>query len=524
MTDVQDGRPSVCVLGAGIAGLVTAKVFSQDGFDVTVYEKESALGGTWAASRSYPGLRTNNCKYTYAFSAYPYPYPYPYPESVDVFPQADDVRAYLESYADHFDLRSCIRFNTKVGRIARSNADRDRFDVSVQPPDGGPEQTTAFDFVVVCNGVFHLPHMPTIAGMADFAGHIVASCDVTDATYEQSEHPVVVGGGKSALDSATSAARRSLSPTLVFRHPHWIAPRFVPGGIPSNFLLINRLITATLPYHRLCGIDRFMQTVGKPLSHLWWVLVSFVFPRVQGMPRQLTPAPLPHDLDRIGVGGEFFDEYNAGRASAIAGEIKRFKQDRVELTNGQEIPADLVVFATGWEQDLSFLDGDLRDEIAHDGRFRLYRHLLPPTAQHIGFVGYASSVAAQLTAEIGVHWLSQCFLGGVSLPSAEGMEQEIDRVHAWAEETMPSRRAGYFIGAHVPQYVDEIVRDMGLPTKRTEHFVKEYLAPFFASRIANLSEERRRIREGLEALPRGFYFSGMHAAGVAAVVTVLLLL
>lgn len=43
----EQQTPTVCVIGAGIAGLVTAKVLSKDGFEVTVYEKEDALGGTW---------------------------------------------------------------------------------------------------------------------------------------------------------------------------------------------------------------------------------------------------------------------------------------------------------------------------------------------------------------------------------------------------------------------------------------------------------------------------------------------
>ncbi|MCZ6773635.1 MAG: hypothetical protein O7G83_16880, partial [Proteobacteria bacterium] len=107
-------------------------------------------------------------------------------------------------------------------------------------------------------------------------------------------------------------------------------------------------------------------------------------------------------------------------------------------------------------------------------------------------------------------------------PSVEDMEQEIERVHAWAAETMPSRRAGYFVGAFVPQYVDELVRDMGLPTIRTGNFIKEYLTPFFASRFSKLGEERCRSREGLAALQRGFYFSGVHA-GIAALVIVLVL-
>ncbi|QIS22204.1 FAD-dependent oxidoreductase [Nocardia terpenica] len=39
----------VVVIGAGIAGLVTAKVLRDDGFDVTVVEREATIGGVWAA-------------------------------------------------------------------------------------------------------------------------------------------------------------------------------------------------------------------------------------------------------------------------------------------------------------------------------------------------------------------------------------------------------------------------------------------------------------------------------------------
>jgi cation diffusion facilitator CzcD-associated flavoprotein CzcO len=54
----------VCVIGAGIAGLVTAKILTEDGFQVVIFEKEPTIGGVWAPSRTYPGLRTNNPRET----------------------------------------------------------------------------------------------------------------------------------------------------------------------------------------------------------------------------------------------------------------------------------------------------------------------------------------------------------------------------------------------------------------------------------------------------------------------------
>jgi dimethylaniline monooxygenase (N-oxide forming) len=44
----------VAVIGAGIAGLVTAKVLRDDAFDVVVFEQEPTIGGVWAATRTYP--------------------------------------------------------------------------------------------------------------------------------------------------------------------------------------------------------------------------------------------------------------------------------------------------------------------------------------------------------------------------------------------------------------------------------------------------------------------------------------
>ena len=58
--DMEETR-TVCVIGAGLSGLVTAKVLKHDGFDVTVFEKAPTIGGVWAPSRAYPGLRAVYC-------------------------------------------------------------------------------------------------------------------------------------------------------------------------------------------------------------------------------------------------------------------------------------------------------------------------------------------------------------------------------------------------------------------------------------------------------------------------------
>lgn len=80
------------------------------------------------------------------------------------------------------------------------------------------------------------------------------------------------------------------------------------------------------------------------------------------------------------------------------------------------------------------------------------------------------------------------------------MEQEIARLHEWAAEVYPKCGEGYFVGGHVASYVDELLQDMGLPTRRTDGLFAEYFEPAYAERYDALGEEPRRAREDQEIL------------------------
>ena len=81
------------------------------------------------------------------------------------------------------------------------------------------------------------------------------------------------------------------------------------------------------------------------------------------------------------------------------------------------------------------------------------------------------------------------------------MDREIERVRRWMGETFPARDQGYFIGPYVAHYVDDLLRDMGAPVRRTSNVFREYFAPFWPSRYATLGEERRRARAAATMAP-----------------------
>jgi dimethylaniline monooxygenase (N-oxide forming) len=500
----------VGVIGAGIAGLVTAKVLRDDGFEAVVFEKEPAVGGVWIESRTYPGLRTNNSRYTYAFSDHPYD------RSADAFPTAEQVRGYLASYVERFGLTPLIRLSTEVVRVSRRETG---FEVEARGADGSA--AVQCDFIVVCAGTFSEPHVPAIEGADRFAGVLLHSSQATDPALFVGKRVVVVGAGKSALDCAAWAGSHAEACTLVFRAPHWMAPRWLPGGVPADLLILSRLTELFFRYHRLSRSERFLHGPGKNLTRVYWRAVTTLFRLVLRMPAIMVPdETLPAGVENFGIGKEFYDMARGDQLLMRRDAISAFSGDtEVLLASGDRIGADVVVFATGWRQTLTFLAPDLASAALSDGHLQLYRHILPPTEQRLGFVGYASSVACQLTSEISAHWLSQTFRGELALPSVDDMQEEIRRVRAWLAEVLPARPEGYFLGPYLAHHIDDLVADMRLPTRRCSNFLTEYVGPFSPARYRDLAQERRLARNGNNRHRRQLYVSGGHAIGGLAALT-----
>ena len=475
----------VCIVGAGIAGLVTAKVLQQDGFNVVVFEKDRELGGVWASSRTYPGLRANNSRESYAFSDFPYP------DTADEFPTAEQIRAYLNAYTDRFGLRPLIRLSTEVISIAHEAS---RFQVVVRT--SGKPIALDFDFVVVCNGVFSEPHVPQFDRQERFHGSILHSSQLTDPQVMIGKRVIVVGAGKSALDCAAWAGRHAQTCTLVFRSPHWMAPRHVFGRIRIDWLIFTRFFELFLRYHRQGRFEALLHGRMRGVVRLWWRGWSSVIRRLLKVPAVLVPdATLPAGFENIGIGAEFYNAVDLGRLALRRGRVARFVgADALALDTSETLQADLIVLATGWRQSFTFLDADLLSKVERSGRLGLYRHILPPQEPRLGFIGYASSTACQLTSEVGAHWLSQCFRGELNLPTVADMEREIARVLDWASEVFPARSQGYFVGPYLAHYLDDLLRDMRLPRRRTANLFSEYFAPLWPHRYQNLADQRRRER------------------------------
>ena len=295
----------VGIVGAGVAGLATAKVLCQAGHEVVVYDKAPDVGGVWSRTRRYPGLTTQSPKAQYSLSDFPMPRDYP------EWPTGAQIQAYLASYASHFGLDPALRLSTEV--------------TAAQPvPDGGWAITAAgatehVDKLVVANGVFCEPAVPRYPGEAEFTaagGRVLAGTDVHDAEQARGKRVLVVGYGKSACDVTVPVSEVAASTDVIARHLLWKVPRRIGGFVNFKMLLLTRMGEALFKYLRPRGVEKFLHGPANGVRGRMINSIGTASIRQFGLKRlALVPPGQMEDIVRgaIGLATEgFFEGVEAG--------------------------------------------------------------------------------------------------------------------------------------------------------------------------------------------------------------------
>ena len=150
----------VCIIGGGIAGVVAGAHLRKAGVEsIRIVDEAGGIGGTWYWNR-YPGVMCDVESYIYL----------PMLEETGYIPKkryasGEEIRLYLDDLARRFDLVDPALFHTGVTRAAWDDtAARWRVET-----DRGDAFTARY--YVVATGILNLMKLPALKGMEDFAGH-----------------------------------------------------------------------------------------------------------------------------------------------------------------------------------------------------------------------------------------------------------------------------------------------------------------------------------------------------------------
>ena len=451
----------VAIVGAGVAGLATAKVLTQAGHEVVIYEKAPDVGGVWSRTRRYPGLTTQSPKAQYSLSDFPMPRDDP------EWPTGAQVQAYLAAYASRFGLQEALRLCTEV--------------TSAAPAPGGWDVSAAgtterFDALVVANGVFCEPAVPRYPGEAAFnaaGGQVLAGPDLHDEEQARGKRVLVVGYGKSACDITVPVSEVAASTDVIARHLLWKVPRRIGGFLNFKMLLLTRMGEALFKYLRPRGVEQFLHGPANGMRGNMINSIGSASVRQFGLKRLgLVPPGQMEDIVRgaIGLATEgFYEGVRAGRIvvhpnRTITQLLADDGKPAAELDDGTLLPADLIICATGFTQGVPFLPADVTRRVLDDrGNFMLYRQIRPMDVPGLYFNGYNSSFFSPLNAEMAAVWIAADLAAAVALPEPAAMRQQVADQLAFMDVATDTHhcRGGKIIPFSLHN-VDEVLGDLGV--------------------------------------------------------------
>ncbi|MDX2282811.1 MAG: NAD(P)-binding domain-containing protein [Bacteroidia bacterium] len=392
----------VCVIGAGPSGLTAVKALKEQGVACDCYEKGSALGGNWrygndnGQSSAYRSLHINSSREIMAFSDFPMPAHYP------DYPHHSQILEYFEAYAEHFGLREHIRFRAEVTSVSR-NADGS---FTVQLHTG---ETARYSHVMVCNGHHWSPRLPDPPFPGRFEGTVLHSHDYKTPEPYAGKRVVVLGFGNSAVDIACELSRLGGRTILASRSGAHIVPKFV-FGIP-----VDKLDRPPVSYFPVWAKRMFLSAM---------LLIARGPQRNYGVPvpkRGLLHEHPTASSDLLNLAGH-------GRI-VFKPNIARLEPDAVVFEDGSREPADVLIYATGYNIEFPFFDPQFIQ--AERNQLPLYHFAVHPEYRNLFFIGFVQPLGPIMPlAEVQAQWLSRVVSGAVQLPDSETMQRSIARDQA----------------------------------------------------------------------------------------------
>ena len=340
----------VLVVGAGLSGIGAAVHLQKlcPGRSFAILEGRGRLGGTWDLFR-YPGVRSDSDMYTLGYRFKPW-------EQPKAIADGPSILQYVQDTAREHDLERHIRYGLQVRRAAWSTPDA-AWTVEAERAGSGDTVRLSCNFLFMCSGYYRYDagHLPHFEGADRFQGRIVHPQFWPQGLDCTSQRVLIIGSGATAVTLLPELAKTAAHVTMLQRSPTWVVAR------PSEDALANhmrRWLPAKTAYaltrwkRVLLGMYFFGLCQRKPdkvKSLLLGGVRAYLGPDYD-VDKHFTPRYKPWDQRLCLVpDGDFFLALRRKKASVVTDQIESFTETGVKLKSGEELPADLVITATGLE-------------------------------------------------------------------------------------------------------------------------------------------------------------------------------
>ena len=338
----------VLIVGAGLSG-IGAGYHVQSNCPIKTYailEGRDRIGGTWDLFR-YPGVRSDSDMFTLGYRFKPW-------TEAKAIADGPSILNYIKATAAEFGIDRHIRYNQQVMASSWSS-ETARWTVTVV--HGDETLTYTCNFLLMCSGYYNYDagYAPSFPGSEHFKGEIVHPQKWTDDIDYAGKRVVVIGSGATAVTLVPSMAEKAAHVTMLQRSPTYVVSRPASDDVADR---LRRWLPQKLAYmivrwrNVLRGMYVYQLCKRQPAKIKGMIIggVKMALGPDYDVAKHFTPTYNPWDQRLCLVpDGDLFRAIKSGRASVATDQIETFTETGIRLQSGEELPADLVVTATGLE-------------------------------------------------------------------------------------------------------------------------------------------------------------------------------
>lgn len=345
---------SVCVIGAGPAGLLTAAALKKRNIPFDIIDAGRRPGGIWDIDRGdtpmYDSAHFISSRRLSGFPGFPMPDDYP------DYPRHDLILQYIQAFARHHDLERHITCGLRVDTATR----RESGGWTLTTSDG---RSHTYDAVCVATGTTWFPRVPEVPG--HFEGEAYHSSAYKSPKEFEGKRVLIVGGGNSAADIACDAARTASKAFISLRRGYYFIPKYIFGQPADVFSHAGPQLPRWLE-ERVFGFLINRVLVGD-LTKL-------------GLQKPDHPILRSHPI----LNTQILHHLGHGDIQARR-DVRELSGRTVHFVDGTSEQIDLILWATGYDKRFPFLQEQDLDR--RGDTLDLYLNVFHRRYQDLFFVG-----------------------------------------------------------------------------------------------------------------------------------------
>lgn len=341
-------QPYALIVGGGQGGIALGARLRQIGVPAIVIDKYKRPGDQWRSR--YKSLCLHDPVW---YDHLPY---IKFPDNWPVFAPKDKIADWLESYAKVMELNYWSSTEAK-----HASYDEAAGEWTVEVEREGKPVTLRPKQLILATGMSGKPNIPTFPGMDRFRGDQHHSSQHPGPDAYAGKKAVVIGSNNSAFDICGALWEKGADVTMVQRSSTHIVKSDSLMDIGLGALYSEEAVASGMTTDKA---DLVFASLPYRIMHQFQIpLYDQMRERDKEFYDRLEAAGFDHDWGDDGSGlfmkylrrgsGYYIDVGSAdlvadGLVKLAHGNVRELTEDSVILADGTELPADVVVYATGY--------------------------------------------------------------------------------------------------------------------------------------------------------------------------------